>query len=100
MEKFNDYLKETLSNDIEAQSYLNVALEQFFVDHNKELFLVALRRVIEAHGGITKISKETNINRQHIYKILSSKGNPTFDKIGSLLAAVGFKLKVEADRAA
>lgn len=95
MEKFSDYLKETLSNDIEAQSYLNIALEQLFIDHNKDLFLVALRRVIEAQGGITKISKETNINRQHIYKMLSNKGNPTLDKMGSLLAAVGFKLKVE-----
>jgi probable addiction module antidote protein len=100
MEKFSEYLKEVLSNEAEAQSYLNVALEQLFIDHNKALFLIALRQVIETHGGITKIAKETNISRQHLYKILSSKGNPSIDKVGSLLAALGFKLKVEANKAA
>jgi probable addiction module antidote protein len=100
MEKFSDYLKETLSDEMEAQNYLNVALEQLFIDHNKELFLAALRQVIEAHGGITKIAKETNINRQHLYKMLSCKGNPSFDKVGSLLAAIGFKLKIETNKAA
>ncbi|WP_410526316.1 DNA-binding protein [Rickettsia montanensis] len=53
---------------------INEALEQYFVDHNKE-----------AH-----------INRQHIYRMLSSKGNPSVDNIGSLLNALGLQLKVEA----
>ena len=30
-----------------------------------------------------------------IYKMLSDKGNPSFDNIGSLLIALGLKLKVE-----
>lgn len=100
MEKFSNYLKEVLSDNHEAQNYLNAALEQLFIDHNKELFLVALKQVIDAQGGITKIAKDTNINRQHLYRMLSSKGNPSFDNIGSLLGAVGFKLKVEIKDAA
>lgn len=43
-----------------------------------------------------KISKEVHINRQHIYRMLSSKGNPSVDNIGSLLNALGLQLKVEA----
>lgn len=51
---------------------------------------------VMARGGVAKISKEAYINRQHIYKMLSSKGNPSFDNIGSLLNALGLQLKVEA----
>lgn len=96
MEKFDNYLTTILQNDQDAQGYINAALEVFFVDHNKELFLVALNKVIRANGGITKIAKKTNINRQHLYRMLSARGNPTFDNIGFLLSAIGFKLKVEA----
>lgn len=100
MEKFSNYLSEKLKSDIEAQSYINAALEQLFIDHNKELFLASLKSVVEAHGGIAKVAQETKINRQHLYRMLSSRGNPSFDNVGLLLAAVGFKLKVEKNKAA
>lgn len=96
MEKFTDYLKEKLQNEEILVAYINEALEQYSIDHNKELFLATLKEAIIARGGITKISKETHINRQHIYKMLSDKGNPSFDNIGSLLNALGLQLKVEA----
>ncbi|AFC69082.1 DNA-binding protein, partial [Rickettsia amblyommatis] len=47
--------------------------------------MATLKEAIIARGGITKISKEAHINRQHIYRMLSSKGNPSVDNIGSLL---------------
>ena len=53
-----------------------------------------------ARGGVTEISKQTHINRQHIYRMLSNKGNPSFDNIGSLLMALGLKLKVENEHRA
>ena len=100
MEKFSNYLTTILKSDKDAQEFINAALEQFFIDHNKELFLVSLKRVVEANGGISKIAKQANVNRQHLYRMLSTKGNPSFDNIGSLLSAVGLKLKVETKRAA
>ncbi|WP_341792908.1 transcriptional regulator [Rickettsia endosymbiont of Ceutorhynchus obstrictus] len=96
MEKFTDYLREKLQNEEILVEYVNTALEQYFLDHNKELFLATLKEAIIARGGITKVSKEAHINRQHIYKMLSSKGNPSFDNIGSLLTILGLQLKVEA----
>jgi probable addiction module antidote protein len=100
MERFDDYLGTLLKNEAEAKSYIDAALEQFFIDHNKELFLVALKQVIDAHGGITKVAKQTNINRQHLYRMLSSRGNPSFDNISLLLRAIGLRLKVENSKAA
>ena len=95
MEKFSDYLKKQLQNNEEIVAYMNAALEQYFIDHDKELFLATLKEAIIAKGGISKISEAAHINRQHMYIMLSSKGNPSFDNIRSLLVALGLHLKVE-----
>lgn len=95
MEKFTDYLKEKLQNEETLIAYINEALEQYSLDHNKELFLVILKEAIIAKGGVAKISREAHINRQHLYKMLSSKGNPSFDNVGTLLSVLELQLKVE-----
>lgn len=100
MQKLSDYMKEQLKDENEVESFINAALEQYFEDHNKELFLSTLKEVIMVRGGITELSKQAHINRQHVYKMLSSKGNPSFDNIGSLLMALGLKLKVENEHRA
>ena len=97
MEKFSSYLKEELNSEENIRSFIDAALEQYFIDHNKELFLLALKEVIKAKGGVSKISKEAHINRQHVYKMLSNKGNPSFDNIGFVLSALGLRLRVESE---
>jgi probable addiction module antidote protein len=96
MEKLKDYLKEQLKDDDYVKEYINAALELYFEDHNKELFLVSLKGIIQAKGGVTEFSKHSHINRQHIYRMLSDKGNPSFENIGSLLIALGLKLQVNS----
>jgi probable addiction module antidote protein len=95
MQKLEDYLKDQFQNADNIKGYINAALEQYFEDHNKELFLASLKEVIKAKGGVAAFAKQAHINRQHIYRMLSDKGNPSFDKIGSLLVALGLKLQVE-----
>ena len=85
----------TFQDEDNVKEYINAALEQYFEDHNKELFLASLKEIIKAKGGVTEFSRHAHINRQHIYKMLSDKGNPSFDNIGSLLMALGLKLQVE-----
>ena len=95
MQKLENYLKDQFRDEDNVKEYINAALEQYFEDHNKELFLASLKEIIKAKGGVTEFSKQAHINRQHIYKMLSDKGNPNFDNIGSLLMALGLKLQVE-----
>ena len=97
MEKLDHYIKEQLKDESEVTAFINTALEQYFEDHNKELFLSTLKELIMVRGGITAVAKQSHINRQHVYRMLSSKGNPSFENIGSLLMACGLKLKVEND---
>ena len=96
MQRLENYLKDQFQDEENVKEYINAALEQYFEDHNKELFLASLKEVIKAKGGVTEFSRQVHINRQHIYKMLSDKGNPSFDNIGSLLIALGLKLQVES----
>lgn len=45
MERFTNYLREQLQNEV-VVAYVNIALEQYFLDHNKELFLATLKKAI------------------------------------------------------
>lgn len=63
-------LHEDLRDPVEAAEYLNAALE----DGAQEVFLMALRDVAKAHG-LTRLARETALNRENMYRILSEEGN-------------------------
>lgn len=88
---YHEDLLKRLKDPRRAENYLNAALE----DEDKRVFLLALRDVAEAHGGMTKLAGLTKISREHIYRMLSQKGNPELATLKSLLNAIGFKLAVE-----
>jgi probable addiction module antidote protein len=87
-------LIESLRNPREAEEYLNVALEE----DDPELFLLALRNVTEAQGGVARLAEKTKLNRESLYKMLSERGNPEFKSLDVLLHALGFRLAVTATR--
>jgi probable addiction module antidote protein len=73
---------------------LNTALEEYEKDKDTDAFLLALRTVAEVRGGIGELAKKTNLNRQHLYKTLSSKGNPRLDTLEDVLHGLGFRLSI------
>ncbi len=93
--KFEDSLKERLADAEYARVFLDVALEEYEKDGDTEAFLLALRDVTEAQGGISKLAERTNLNRQNLYKALSEKGNPRLETVGTILHGLGFRLSVE-----
>lgn len=96
MRKFKDVLREDLKDPLEAKVYLEVALENYEEDKDVEAFLMALRDVAEAQGGITRLAKRTHLNRQNLYRALSSHGNPKLETIGTILHGLGFKLSIQS----
>lgn len=92
---YHETLIEALKNPEEALLYLEVAIEEFEADGDKEHFLIALRNVTEAQGGIGALAKRANINREHLYRVLSKNGNPRLDKIGAILHGLGFRLSIQ-----
>jgi probable addiction module antidote protein len=90
---FDEELIEALKNPKEASAYLKVALEEYEKDQDTESFLLALRDIAEAQGGITKLAERTHLNRQNLYRVLSPKGNPKLPTILTILHGLGFSLQ-------
>lgn len=61
------------------------------------MFLLVLRNVAQAHGGMSALAKKTHLKRESLYRMLSKKGNPEIKSILNLLHAVGLKLTVEPE---
>ena len=80
--RFDVFLKKQLKDPDMAAEYLTAAIE----DGGLEVFLVALKNVAEAHGGIGVLSGITKLNRQSMYKMFSEKGNPTLSSLLTVLA--------------
>ncbi len=90
---YQEALLEALKDPEEAKVYLEVALEEY--EEDKEAFLLALRNVAEAQGGLSALARRTNLNRQNLYRALSPRGNPRLHTIGAILHGLGFRLSVE-----
>ncbi len=93
---YQNSLIESLKDPTEAAEYLNAALE----DGEPEVFLLALRDVVDSYGGMGKLAVSTSLNRENLYRMLSTKGNPEFFSLSTVLNAVGFRLAVEPKTAA
>ena len=93
---YQSSLLESLKDPTEAVEYLNAALE----DGEPEVFLLALRNVVDSYGGMGKLAASTSLNRENLYRMLSTKGNPEFFSLSTVLEAVGFRLAVEPKAAA
>ena len=73
-----------------AAAYLSYAAES----EDPLDFMLALRAVAEAHGGIGSIAKRAKLSRQQLYKTLSANGNPELRTLRAILEATGFALSV------
>jgi len=92
---YGEYLRERLKNPEEAALFLQVAFELYEEDKDSEAFLMALREVAEAQGGLSHLAEKTHLNRQNLYRALSSRGNPKLNTIGAILHGLGFQLSVK-----
>lgn len=90
---YQEDLIEALRDPKEAAAYLNAAIEE----GDSEVFLLALRNVAQAHGGMSQIAKKTHLKRESLYRMLSKKGNPEIKSIFNLLHAIGLKLTIEPE---
>lgn len=88
MSEFNasDYLQ----TDEDIMEFLNAALEE----NDNETFLLALRSVAQAKGGIKKLADITGLNRESLYKVMSAKGNPHYETMNSIVNGLGYQFSV------
>ncbi len=87
---FRNSLIKALKDPVEASEYLNAVLKEGDVN----LLLAALRDVAEAQGGISKLSRQTKMNRANLYQMLSQHGNPRIHSVESVLKVFGLRIGV------
>jgi len=85
---YEEDLHRDLKNPVFALKYLNACLE----DGDHGVFLLALRDVAEAHGGIGRLAKKSGLNREHLWRMLSKRGNPRLENLVQLARAFGWRL--------
>ena len=84
----HDYLMKVLAKPVEATAYLNLAAE----DGDVHYLLKALRNVVEAQGGFTKLARKDRMSRPSLYKALSEHGNPEISTLETILKVYGIRI--------
>jgi probable addiction module antidote protein len=87
---YHTWLLGKLSDRVHAANFLNAALQD-----SSELFLACVKDVIEA-GTVSEVAQKAGVTRESIYRSFSATGNPTFETLTSVLAALGLKLQITA----
>ena len=88
LRSYNDDLHARLLDLEEAAAYLTACFED-----SEEVFLLGLRQVVEAHGGIGTLAEETKLNRESLYRTLSKEGNPRLSSPVQILENLGLRLQ-------
>ena len=91
--KHDEWLFEQLKDANFAAEFLNAASE----DDDPKTYLTALRKVVEARGGIASTAEKAQLSRETLYRTLSARGNPTIKTLNAVLKATGLKFGVTAN---
>ena len=75
-------------------------LAQVLAEKDNAAFLIALKDVVEAGGGVGELAGRVGLKRPSLYRILSKKGNPTLETLQEILKPLGLRVSVATDEAA
>lgn len=79
-----------LTDDESIAAYLEEVIES----GDPTLVSHALGIVARAKG-MAQVAREAGVSREHLYRALSSEGNPEFGTVLKVLGALGLRLSVE-----
>ena len=71
-----------------AADMLNACLD----DGDVEEFLIALRHIVKAYGGLHEVASATGLHEKTLYKSLSASGNPTLKTLLGLAKAINMQV--------
>lgn len=79
-----------LKSEADIAAYLDAAAE----DGDTAVIAAALGDVVRARN-LSKLSRDTGLSREGIYKALSGEGNPSFATIGKIADALGLRISFQ-----
>jgi probable addiction module antidote protein len=78
----------------ELKGYISIALEEYQKDGDEKAFLAALSVAAKVHGGFSKLSNATGLNRENLYRALSPNSDPRLSTVMQVLNALGMSIKI------
>lgn len=87
---YKEHLLKSLEDPKEAAAYLDACLE----DGDTDVFLLALKDIAEAQGGMSKLANQASLSRQSLYRTLSRTGNPKLGNVFSILSSLGLEMHI------
>lgn len=90
---YKSELLRDLSDPSDCAQYLSFCLSE-----SKETFLLGLKHVAQAQGGMKKLADAARVNRENLYHMLSDNGNPRLDNLTAVIAALGLDIEIVPKR--
>lgn len=75
-----------------AIEYLATALEEIDEPGGEDTFLLAIRRIAEARGGMSSLSQSTGLARPSLYRSIAAGGDPKLSTVLKVLQALGISM--------
>lgn len=95
MRTWRECLIEDLADREEAIHYLQAILDDYYSFGQTLIVREALKTVVEAQGGISKLTQHTDISPQTLEIALSNTDTPLIDAIGVVLNALGYQFLIQ-----
>jgi len=92
LKSYKEDLIERLKDPEYASVYLKACLEESFETNDVGVFQLAVRYVVEAHGGMAEVSSKMEVSRESFYRSLSEKVKPKFYTLVNAIKACGLEL--------
>jgi|SRR5581483_3050034 len=74
------------------EGFRQAYLKDLLTEKDIPILAASLKPVIDALGGVSKLSKETGLGRESLYKALSGKRIPEFSTLLKILDFAGYEL--------
>jgi probable addiction module antidote protein len=95
-------MKDKPHDDVMADAYRKdpayalQLLNDILIDGDQSEFLIALRQMAKAFGGVQAVADQAHLNPTQLYRTLSPDGNPALSNFSAILKAMGMRLSVQA----
>jgi probable addiction module antidote protein len=95
-------MKDRAHDDAMAEAYRSdpayalQLLNAILADGDQSEFLLALRQMAKAFGGVQAVAEQAQLNPTQLYRTLSQDGNPALSNFSAILKAMGMRLSVQA----
>lgn len=83
------FLIEQLKEQGDVSGFLAAVIEEYQIHGNLATIQLALQSVVKAQGGISKLSKKTDIESHVLSEVLDSTKTPNIDILRTVLIALG-----------